>query len=141
MGESPVPDSGLSPEFALMSFVFQNLGVLLAFQSVVALISIWAGVSLLRLRAWAKTAIEGLSWLGLLYTVGFGVYWLYMWISMAGQMPGDVGQIDLDMFRTMGAVLGVVVTVTLAIPLGIMIWYLRGKEVREAITQAEKARG
>ena len=140
MQDAPKLDSNLPSEFGLLGFVLENIGLLIALQCVVVLISIWAGASLLRLRAWAKVAIEGLSWLGLLYIVGFGVYWLSVWFSIGGRMSGDSGESGLDMVQTIGAVTGVVVTLTFAVPLGVMVWYLRGREVRDAIAQAERAR-
>lgn len=129
------PDAkGFPPEFALMNLLFRNFAVLIVLQCVVALVAIWAGVDLLRLKAWARSAVEVLSWLGLVWTVGFGAYWVYMWLSMTGQAPAGA-----DMFQMMGAAMGVVVTFAFAVPLVIMIRYLRGHEARQAVLRSASA--
>lgn len=121
----------LPREFALMNLVFQNFGVLVAVQCVIAVAALWAGIELLRLKAWARSAVEVLSWLGLLWTVGFGIYWVYMWVSMTGQAPADAGS-----FQVMGAAMGIVVTLIFAVPLAIMIRYLRSHEARQAMLRS-----
>lgn len=137
--EPGIPGPGMPREFALMTFVFQNFGVLLVLQFAIAVIAISAGVALLRLRGWGRGAIEALSWLAVVYTVGFGVYWVYMWTSMTGSMPQAAGSGSGDTFQVMGAVMGIVGTAVFAVPLGIMIWYLRSTEVRQAISRANTA--
>jgi len=130
MRQPGMQGADLLREFALMNLVFQNFGVLVAVQCVIAVAALWAGIDLLRLKAWARSAVEVLSWLGLLWTVGFGVYWIYMWTSMTGQAPAEA-----DAFQLMGAVMGTVVTLVFAVPLAIMIRYLRSNEVRQAMSR------
>lgn len=130
MRQPGIHGADLPREFALMDFVFQNFGVLVAVQSVIAVIALWAGIDLLRLKAWARSAVEVLSWLGLVWTVGFGIYWVYMWVSMTGQASAGP-----DASQWMGAAMGAVVTLVFAIPLVIMIRYLRGNEARQAMSR------
>ena len=111
---------------------------LLAVQCAIAVIAIWAGIDLLRLKAWARSAIETLCWLGVVWTVGFGIYWVYMWISMTGQTPSGAVPPGGDSFQVMGAVMGVVGMLMFAVPLGIMIRYLRGSEVRANATDEHR---
>lgn len=140
MGEMGAPPSTeMPPEFALMNSVFQNFGALLLIQGCVAIVAFWAGISLLRLRQWARTTIEILSWIGFLYTVGFGIFWIYMWVAMTGQVPTQGGSDGADSFQLMGAVMGGIVTAVFAVPLWIMIRYLRGAEMRDAIANANQA--
>src|SRR5882724_2973642 len=68
-------------QFKLAQIVFDHLGSMLIVQFLVALLAIVSGIYLLRLHPWARTAIEILSWLAFIYSVGFGIYWVYMWIS------------------------------------------------------------
>ena len=132
----PAPSSTEMPVgFAV---IFRYFGVLLLLQGIVALVAIWAGVSLLRLQQWARTTIEVLCWLALLYTVGFAIYWVYTWVSMPGQAPTHGAPVEPVLFQLMGAVMGVVVTAVFAVPLWIMIRYLRGAEVRTAIANAHQ---
>jgi hypothetical protein len=132
--KGPSAPPNMPAEFALMNIVFQNLGTLLVLQSIVAILAVGAGTALLRLKAWARMTLEVLSWLALAYCVGFGIYWMYIWFSMARHTPdGGVGRIA-DIFQFMGALMGAVVIAVFAVPLWIMIRYLRGSEVRAAIS-------
>ena len=140
-GKPGMPGGGFPPEFAMMNLLFRNFGAVLAVQCAVALIAIWAGIDLLRLKAWARSAIEALSWVGVIWTLGFGIYWAYMWISMTGQMPKDAAPPGMDTFQVMGAVMGVVAMLMFAVPLVLMIRYLRGSEARGAITRAATTSG
>ena len=139
MGPLPPPSSDMPAGSAVMGYFFRYFGVLLLLQGIVALIAIWAGASLLRLKQWARTTIEVLSWIGLLYMVGFGIFWVYTWVAMTSEVPPHGGQVDPVSFQLMGAVMGVVITAVFAVPLGIMIRYLRGAEVRTAIASAQQA--
>jgi hypothetical protein len=127
----------LPPEFIIMNRVFQNFGVFVGIQCIVALVGIWAGIDLLRLKGWARSAIEVLCWLGVVWTIGFAGYWVYMWISMTGEAPRGAGPIGT--FQLMGAIMGVFGMLIFAVPLGMMIRYLRGNQVREAIARATPA--
>lgn len=123
----------------LASPALGGFDLLLGAQVVVAVLSLWAGVALLRLRSWARTAIEALSWLGLLYCVGFGIFWIYLWGSITGQMPPDQMPVDPGTMRTIGAIIGVVLAAVFAIPLYLMIRYLRGPEARAATRSTRPA--
>lgn len=137
MGPPPTVPPDMPPGFALMTGMFRYFGFLLIAQTVVAILAIWGGIALLKLKAWARTTIEVLSWLTLLYCLGFGIFWIYLWISMTGQMPKGGAPVDTNMFQIMGAVMGLVITAVFAVPLWIMIRYLRGAEVRTAIQMAQ----
>ncbi len=135
-GPLPPASGDMPADFKTISYLFQYFGVFILLQGVFALIAIWAGVSLLRLKRWARTTIEVLSWIALLYTVGFGIFWVYMWISMTNTMPQHGGPIDSGPFQWLGAAMGTIITAIFAVPLWIMIRYLRGAEVRTAIDNA-----
>ena len=139
MGPLLPPSTEMPAGFSVMNSIFRYFGVLLLLQGIVALVAIWAGASLLRLKQWARTTIEVLSWIALLYTVGFGIFWVYSWVEMTSQIPTHGAPTDPVSFRLMGAVMGVVVTAVFAVPLWIMIRYLRGAEVRMAIANAHQA--
>lgn len=138
MGQPPAFPSDMPGGFVLMTAAFQYFGVLLVLQTVVAILAVWAGIALLQLKAWARTAVEALSWLSLVCCVGFGIFWIYLWVSMTGRMPKTAAPVDIGMFQMLGAAMGAVVTVAFAVPLWIMIRYLRGTEVRTAIANARR---
>ena len=56
------------------------------------------------------------------------IFWGFNWITMSsGQGAGH--------FSAMGAVMGVVITGIYAVPLGIMLKFLRGDKVKNAMTK------
>lgn len=116
--------------------MLEYFDLLLVAQTMVAILALWAGIALLQLKAWARTTIEALSWLGLLYCLGFGVAWIYLWVSMTSRMPRGQIPVDPATLEMIGAVAGVVITALFAIPLYLMIRYLRGTEVRAAVAKA-----
>jgi len=86
-----------------------------------------AGVHFLRLKAWARTVLEVLTWLFLVYTTAFIVFWLIGWFAAtSGYGPRDPGEI-------IGAVIGVIIAAGYGVPFIIMLKYLRGDTVRNAI--------
>lgn len=107
-------------------FIIELFPLLFAVQLVVGVLGIFAGVHFLRLRTWARTTLEVLSWSLLVLLVGFLVLWMINWLSMAARHGGDG-------FALMGAVVGLLSTALYVVPLGIMLRYLRGPKVREAM--------
>lgn len=133
MGQPPTEPADIPSELMLMNIIFRYFGVFVVVQLIVAALALWSGIGLLKLKAWARTAIEALSWLALVYCLAFGVFWVYTWVSVAGQVPPSAGApVDLDAFQFMGAIMGLVVTAMFTVPLWFMIRYLRGAEARAA---------
>lgn len=116
MGAQDEPDLPLIfrlfPLIAIVQIGFAALGLI-------------SGIHFLKLRSWARHALEMLTWLCLLFLLAFMVYWVYEWLSMPS--GGSTG------FGILGAVMGVVITAIYTIPLGIMLKYLRGETVKNAI--------
>lgn len=111
-------------------------------QLALAAVAIVAGIQFLQLRPWARAALEILSWASLIYVVGFGLFWISTWSTMTKQFAQQDVPIDMEMFRTVGIAIAALITLAFAIPLGIMIKYLRGKVVRQAmLRQAPPAHG
>jgi hypothetical protein len=92
----------------------------------IAVLAIIAGVSFLKLKTWSRKVLEVLTWLLLLFVLGFMVYWLFGWLSFMPEQSSS----GLDVI---GAVMGVVITAIYAVPLVIMLRYLRGEKVRNAL--------
>ncbi len=106
--------------------IFRFFPLLAIVQIGVAVLWLVAGINFLKLKPWSRSILEASSWLLLLFVIGFGIFWLFGWVSMAsGHGPRG--------FDVMGAVMGVVITGIYAVPLGIMVKYLRGHKVRTAM--------
>lgn len=136
-GGSTVPPmpKDVGRTFAVMSIVFQYFGLLASLQIVFAIFILIAGIQFLKLRAWARIALEIVSYLGLIYTVGFGTFWVVSWISVTSRFPvaeSTVGPPAL--FNIFGAVMGIVVIAVCVVPLIVIIKFLRGETIKEAVS-------
>jgi lysylphosphatidylglycerol synthetase-like protein (DUF2156 family) len=124
---------GMPQDFGLMTGMFRYFGWLVLVQLVLAAVAIVAGIQFLRLRNWARTALEILSWISLIYVVGFGLFWTSTWSTVTEHFSQQNTPFDIETFRIAGFGMAIFITLAFAIPLGIMIKYLRGKVIREAM--------
>src|SRR5712691_9938189 len=101
-----------------------------ATQLVVGTAMIAGGTAFLRLRAWARTLLETLAWLGLLYNIAFAVLWVGF------LMPKfHVPSRDALKLPAMTA-LGLMINIAFCTALVFIISTLRGPAVRSAIAAA-----
>lgn len=122
----------LPPEFAGMLVDMKTSRAAMLVQLAVGIVALTAGAQLLALRAWARTAVELLSWASLAY-VGYAAW---RWSAMFATMSGDIANgamVDAAGMRGVGFAVAVLVAVVLAIPLVLMIKYLRTRAVRELV--------
>ena len=118
-----------SPTFRVMEFVLRFYSAIAVVQLCVAVLTIVAGAAFLRLKTWARTALEVLTWLGLMYSVCFGVFWLWSLASMLRTAaPGTGNGLGYVMFG-----FGLVTIFGFLIPLIIILRTLRGQTVRNAV--------
>ncbi|MGD9367715.1 MAG: hypothetical protein PVH87_18590 [Desulfobacteraceae bacterium] len=110
-----------------MPTIFKFFPLIAIGQIGVAIIGFVSGINFLKLKIWARNILESLTWLLLIFVVGFMIFWVYNWISMtSGHGPRG--------FDIMGTAMGVVITGIYGVPLGIMVKYLRGDKVKNAMT-------
>lgn len=137
-GGNPFPPDQLPPdfpaEFRPMMLIFRNFQFVAAFQVVVAIFAIVSGIYFLKLRQWARTALEVLTWLALTYIVVFGSYWVYMWVHMTGNIPPDQMPPGMGNFKYFGAIMGIVINLIFGAPLVIMLLKLKGN-VKKSMVQ------
>jgi len=110
----------------LLQKVFGSFGVAVTGQIVFASGVLVAAVALLRLRSWARTAIEVLSWIGLCYVTLFAAVWIWVW----RRTSTDATQTPSSRFLALSITLGVVVVLGYAFVS--MIRVLRRDDVRRA---------
>jgi hypothetical protein len=121
-----------------MMFLLKHLGLLVFLQLAVSFITLVAGIAFLRLRAWARTAIEAITWLSLVYVVGFGFYSVYSWTRISGNIHMGAAPVDTGAFTIVGLLIAVLLIAVFAVPLIMMIRSLRGQEIRGAVAQASE---
>ncbi len=114
-----------------MPFIFKIFPVLAIVQIFVAVLGLVSGINFLKLKSWTRGMLEALTWLLLIFVLGFMVFWVFNWISMTS----DQG---LSAFSVMGAVMGVLISGIYGVPLGIMLKYLRGPKVKNAINAVDE---
>ena len=111
-------------------------GLIAMGRGVIAIFVIIASIQFLSLRRWARTALEVITWLGLVYVVGFGIFGLIMWITtFSSEWVSEGGASGpLSGFGIFLAVMISVVTSFCAVPLIAIIKFLRGRTIREAVS-------
>lgn len=119
--------------FKPMMVIFSNFQIIAALQVFIAIIAIVSGIQFLKLRSWARTTLEGLTWLSLTYIIVFGLYWIYMWVSMTGSIPQEHMQPGMEYFKYFGVIMGTIVNLIFGAPLVIMLIKLRGSVIRNVV--------
>ncbi len=109
-----------------MRAIFKFFPILLPFQLGIGVLGIISGVKFLRLKRWSRSALEVLTWVSLISIIAFSIHWISTWgyMSSGHEPPG---------FAAMGLVMGIVVTAMHGVPLGIILKYLRGNKVKDAM--------
>lgn len=104
--------------------VFGHLAVGLAVQVVFAGSVVIAASALLRLRSWARSAIEVLCWFSLFYVVTFTLGWIWLWrrVSVGAPRPAS--------FRFTGLSVAIGAAIVLGLAFVSMIRALRSEQVR-----------
>jgi hypothetical protein len=114
------------PENQNLPAIFRFFPLLAIVQIGAALFGIISGVNFLKLKPWSRNALEILTWLVLVFVVGFMLFWVGSWLPMTSN-NAPIG------FSMMGAIMGVVISGFYGIPLGIMLKFLRSNKVKTAL--------
>lgn len=129
----PARPEDLPAGFRPMMIIFNNFHILAGVQIILALVAITAGINLLKLRRWARTAIETLTWFSLTYIVVFGCYWVYMWLAMTSSFPDNQMPAGMGFLKYFGVIMGVVINIIFGTPLVIMLNKLRSTAVKNIV--------
>ena len=77
--------------------------------------------------------IPGAFWL-----VGFGIFWILLWIEATSGIPvSETVSGPPPLFGVIGIVMGAAVIAIWAVPLFVIIKFLRGAGIREAVTRSK----
>jgi hypothetical protein len=94
-------------------------------------LAIVSGAYFLRLRAWARTCLEALSWAALIFNVCLGLGSVVFFLIKVKGNGFYVG----TTFAIFWCAFALVFPAAFAVPFGVMIKALRGKTVRDALVQ------
>ena len=134
-GEIPGMSQELPATLRIMDSFFQNFQFIALLQIAVSIFVLIAGIQFLKLRKWARNGLEVISWVGLILTVAFGIIWVISWVSMSSKIPiQESASVQPPMFGVFGAVMGGVVTLFWAAPIIVIIYFLRGKVIKGAVS-------
>lgn len=122
----------LPPEFAAMVEGMKESRASMIVQLVVGALAITAGAQLLGLRAWARTAVEILSWLAAAY-IAFAVWRSSAMLETMSAQLAQGAMVDPAGMRNIGLLVAALVVAAFLIPLALMIKYLRSRHVRELV--------
>lgn len=117
----------------MAAMMFRHFTAIASVQACVAIVGIVAGIQFLRLRAWARTVIEIMSWLGLIFVMGLGI--TILTILWTQRNPND----------TVGIAIGLAIGANIFVVFGaVLLWmirYLRSPEVRSAVSSPHRSDG
>jgi len=119
-----------TPRFRLVQPLFAHLTAVMMLQALWWIFVGVAAFALLRLRPWARVAIQGVCCFLLVYSVAFEIFWAAIWPTLPA---GSAGAMALGAsYRMVALVAGLTVGAAAAAGLIWMIVLLRGPSVRAA---------
>ena len=77
-----------TPRFRLARPLFAHLTTVMMIQALWWIFVGIAAFALLRLRPWARVAIQGVCWFLLVYSVAFEIFWAAVWPTLPAASPG-----------------------------------------------------
>jgi len=114
-------EEGLDP---LSRMILRNLETLSVVQALLGVATLVIGLGFLRLRPWARPALEVLVWVTLIASLASGAWGILAWLGPGGSgpvpFPGGVA----------AAAAGIVLTLAQCVVCALLIRYLRTEEIR-----------
>ncbi len=122
---------GLGPKDPKMPFLFKMFPFLAIAQIGVGALGVFSGINLLKLKVWTRGVLEVLTWLLLISAIGLMIYFILNLVPMiSGHGPRGLMIIGIIVCSVFTGIPGVA--------LGIMLKYLRGSVVKNAIKNYAK---
>jgi hypothetical protein len=123
LAQSPRLSVDFPWQLRIMFRMVEHFVLLTWIQIALSIVALAAGIELLRCRAWARAALEGLTWLALVATLAVGVLWLWGWMSLTPMMPE--GMPLTTGLRMAGVAMVAVIVAIAVVPLVVLIRALR----------------
>jgi len=125
------PGAGQDPAFLrfVMRYVLPLLGLLLP----VSLFVVYAAVQFLKLKAWARVALEAMAWLGAAYILVSGCFWIFVFLKFLFSPPLPGVTTDYPpLLRVLFVAVSALSTIVWLLPVLALIFFLRFQPVRDA---------
>jgi len=134
-GAYPAAFEGAPAMFHVAVSFIAHFGALAALEVVAAVAVFVAAVKFMKLRAWARTALEAFTWLSVFFLVAAGIVLVNSWMKMASGMPPALtAPLSPRAFTVLGAALWGAFIMALIVCAGFVLSALRAREVREAVS-------
>jgi hypothetical protein len=117
--------------------LFEHLTTIQAWEAIFSAAVILIAFQLLRLRSWARAAMEAVCWIVLVLVGLFGVFWVWLCGGVAAASPSPSAR----SLETIGLPLGLAVCLGAAVGLAVTIARLRSSRVRRAFGSSPPAAG
>ncbi len=128
MGDMAQPDHQICEDIPAIAKFFP---LLIIGQGGLSTLTFISGVYFLKLRAWARSVLEVLTWTLLIFVIGNGIIWVASWYSSTS--GASLG------FTILGIIMGITVSAIVGTLLGILLKFLRSQEVRDAMITTTKS--
>lgn len=99
---------------------------------ILGLFTIYVSAQFIRLRSWARLALEVFSWTGLVLSILIAVLFVYAFINLDPMLVLFDDPVFARMLRTM-IVLCTAIAIFFIVPNFLLVVYLRSKKVRQAM--------
>lgn len=124
---APANPSGMMPVMIAGGYAFTVLYTAIATLITVSAIYLW------KLRPWARTSLEVVSWIGLVAVVCIGILWMYTFLEMSSHIP-ELARDQMDWVGWIALALFTVGSTAHGVSIGV----LRSRKVRDAIAAARQ---
>ena len=119
----------------LSRMVLRNLEALSAIQFLLGIVTLVVGIGFLRLRSWARPALEILAWVTLAASLASGAWGILAWLG-----PGSSAPVP-SLGGVAAPVAGMVLTLAQCVVCALVIRYLRTEEIRRLFLRRSNPSG
>lgn len=121
-----------SPYAWFLRPLFRHLAALMSVQVIASALVGFSAYQLLRLRPWARVAMQVVCWFALAFLGSFTAFWAWFWPKAAAAQAATDPSFSEHSYGEIGLLAGVVICLAVCAGLAVMIALLRGSKVREA---------
>jgi hypothetical protein len=114
-----------------MIFIFKNFHVFGSLEMIFSIFIITAAIHFLKLRAWARTALELSAWVLVFTIVVYISLWTLTVFTMLNIVASLIGASDVSVMKLGYILLLGVLFVFLILPIGASIYLLRSERIRD----------
>jgi len=124
-----VESDNLPQSSEVLSTTFQYFDLLPVIQILLGIFVLIVAIQFLKLRLWARSTLEVVTWSSLVYKVGYGTFCLILWIRRGISSLNEVPYVIETLMRVAPWIWALIFLM--------IIKFLRGRTARKAFAQAQ----